>query len=149
MNIYKRIGVGICILFSFNVLAASTSLNEMHSCLALVNFVDSKIATAAYEENDKSAIKKGLLDYSQYLDKDVINPKLLQMYGGNQAQATLMKRLFVRQQVKFTEYLNDRYAERKLKSDYAVAIRKCSVKTRTEGDVAHSLIQAIDIMENR
>jgi len=147
LRIYRSIVI-IAGLTGSLVVTAATSINEIHSCLALTNFVDSKISGASntYSEEEMALIHSGLRRYGNYLDHDVIDPKLLKLYGGNVAQAKLMKKLFSRQQRSFTRYLNDRYSEDKIPTDYVIAIKECSIKTRSQGDVALALKQAIDTM---
>lgn len=128
---------------------AKTSINEIHSCLAMVDFVNAKLESSEsmYSPEDKAVIHKGLSGYARYLENDVIDPKLLNLYGGNAAQAKLMKRLFTRQQKRFIEHLDVRHVEKKFSTDYVIAIRECSVQTRSQGDIALSLRQALLIME--
>ena len=147
LKIYGRIAM-IAGVTGSSVLSAATSINEIHSCLALTNFVDSKISSASntYSEEEIVLIHTGLRRYGDYLDREVIDPKLLQFYGGNESQAKLMKKLFSRQQASFIRYLSDRYSEDKIPTDYVVAIKECSIKTRSQGDVALALKQAIDTM---
>ncbi|MEP3350052.1 MAG: hypothetical protein ABJN96_08885 [Marinomonas sp.] len=149
LNIYKHITLFVIFFFSMTNAMAKTSINEIHSCLALVDFVNSKLESSesTYSPEDKAIIHKGLFGYARYLENDVIDPKLLKLYGGNVAQAKLMKKLFNRQQSRFIEYLDERHAERKFATDYVIAIKECSVKTRSQGDVALYLRQALTTME--
>ncbi|ETX12670.1 hypothetical protein MUS1_01310 [Marinomonas ushuaiensis DSM 15871] len=130
------------------MLASATSINEIHSCLVLTNFVDSKISGASntYSKEEMALIHLGLRRYGNYLDHDVIDPKLLKLYGGNASQAELMKKLFSRQQASFIHYLSDRYSEDKIPTDYAIAIKECSIKTGSQGDTALALKKAINTM---
>lgn len=148
MKKYKKIVLITSLIFSPILMAAPLSINSIHSCVALVDFVNSKVegADKTYSSDEKEVIHKGLSAYSEYLDKDVINPKLLKLYGGNATQANLMKKLFSRQQRTFTQYLDDRYAERKLPTDYAVGIQECAVKTGSQGDAALSLKKTLNTM---
>jgi hypothetical protein len=148
---YKNIVFIISLISSPILMAESLSINSIHSCLALVDFVNSKVkgANDTYSSDEKELIHKGLSGYSEYLDKDVINPKLLKLYGGNASQAKLMKKLFSRQQGTFTQYLDDRYSEKKLLTDYSVGIQECSVKTGSQGDVALALKKAINTMAKK
>lgn len=147
-KIYRNILIIIGLISSSMTMAVTTSINEIHSCLALTNFVNSKISGASntYSTEEMDMIQKGLTSYSRYLDRDVIDPKLLKIYGGKVSQANLMKKLFSRQQASFTRYLSDRYSEDKIPTDYAIAIKECSVKTGSQGDIALALKKAIDTM---
>lgn len=146
MSIYRHALLISCLIATPSIFAA-TSINAIHSCLALVEFVSSKVVNAKiYTDSEKGIIQKGLLEYGNYLDHDIINPKLLKLYGGNEAQANLMKKLFTRQQNSFVKYLDDRYAEPKIPTDYKVAIQECSIKTGTQGDTVLSLKRALDTM---
>jgi hypothetical protein len=146
LNIYKKIIFTGGLLCSMITLAANPSINEIHSCVALVDFVDAKLSRSEdiYSQQDKLVIHKGLSGYARYLDDDVITPKLLNMYGGNAAQAQLMKKLFSRQQARFIKYLDDRHSGQKFATDYAIAIKECTTKAPAQGDVALLLEQAFD-----
>ncbi|MCW8355527.1 hypothetical protein N5P32_06350 [Marinomonas pontica] len=96
------------------LLAANPSINELNSCFALVDFVDSKLDEFAgnYAKEDVLAVHAGLSAYGGFLQNDMIKPKLLNMYGGNEAQAKLMQALFDRQKASFYKTLNGRYTEK-------------------------------------
>jgi len=148
LKIYKNIAFILSFICSPVAVAAGPSINEMNSCLALVEFVDTKLDKFAdqYAANDIAQVHKGLSDYSDFLKHDVITPKLLSMYGGNATQAKLMQRLFDKQKATFFRHLNERYTEKKLFTEYAAAINDCSAKTRLKVEVAKSLRTALDKM---
>lgn len=148
MKKYKKLVLVMSLMGSSVLLAADTSINRIHSCLALTGFVYTKVSSAneTYSTEEIALIRKGLKSYGQYLDRDVIDPKLLKLYGGNASQANLMKKLFSRQQSSFTRHLTERYAESKFRTDYAMAIEECSVKTGSQSDVALALKKAIRVM---
>jgi hypothetical protein len=131
------------------IIAAGPSINEINSCLALVDFVDIKLDESSdqYDAGDMVRIHKGLSAYSEFLQHDIITPKLLSMYGGNSDRAKLMQRLFERQRKSFFRHLNERYTQKKLLTDYASAINDCSGKTRLSVEVAEALKAALDNME--
>lgn len=131
------------------IIAAGPSINEINSCLALVDFVDIKLDESSdqYDAGDMVRIHKGLSAYSEFLQHDIITPKLLSMYGGNADRAKLMQRLFERQRKSFFRHLNERYTQKKLLTDYASAINDCSGKTRLSVEVAEALKAALDNME--
>lgn len=131
------------------IIAAGPAINEINSCLALVDFVDIKLDESSdqYDAGDMVRIHKGLSAYSEFLQHDIITPKLLSMYGGNSDRAELMQRLFERQRKSFFRHLNERYTQKKLLTDYASAINDCSVKTRLSVEVAKALKAALDNME--
>lgn len=128
--------------------AATPSINELNSCLALVEFVDNKIDKFAehYAPADMVIVHNGLSAYKNYLQHDLITPKLLSMYGGNKAQTKLMQRLFDRQKTTFFKHLNERYSERKLFTEYAAAINDCTSNARIRPEVAKPLNIALDKM---
>jgi hypothetical protein len=138
----------ISLLFSPAMFAATPSINELNSCLALVEFVDIKLDNFAehYEADDMAAVHSGLSAYKNYLQNDVITPKLLSMYGGNESQAKLMQTLFDRQKATFFKHLSERYSEKKLFTEYAAAINDCTANTRIKPEVAKSLNTALDKM---
>ena len=106
------------------VIAAGPSINEINSCLALVDFVDIKLDESSdqYDAGDMVRIHKGLFAYREFLQHDIITPKLLSMYGGNADRAKLMQRLFERQRKSFFRHLDERYTQKKLLTDYASVI---------------------------
>lgn len=130
------------------IIAAGPSINEMNSCVALVDFVDTKLDEFAdqYPADEITLVHKGLSGYSDYLKEDVISPKVLQMYGGNATQAALMHRLFDKQKATFFKHLNERYTKKKLFTEYAAAINDCSAKTRLSAGTAKDLNVALDLM---
>jgi len=127
---------------------ATPSINELNSCLALVEFVDTKLNdfAANYAVADMAIVHSGLSAYKHYLQQDVITPKLLSMYGGSKPKAKLMQRLFDRQKATFFKHLTERYSERKLFTEYAAAINSCRANTRIRPEVAKSLNTALDRM---
>lgn len=141
------------LLFIVSVLCSSVSLstagpsiNQLNSCLALVDFVDIKLNshTEHYSAADMARVHKGLALYSKFLQEDVITPKLEGMYGGNKTQARLMQKLFDRQRKTFLHHLNERYTEKKLLTDYAASINQCSSNTRLRPDTAKALNTAMN-----
>ena len=148
MRIHKNLIFIVSLMCPLGVNAANPSINEVNSCLALVDFVDIKLDEFAgqYNAEDIVLVHKGLSAYSDFLQNDVITPKLLSMYGGNDVQAKLMQNLFDRQKKSFFRHLNERYTKKKLFKDYAAAIKDCSGKTRISVDVAEALKAALDNM---
>ncbi|MGO2354204.1 MAG: hypothetical protein ACTH58_05655 [Marinomonas foliarum] len=130
------------------VWAANPSINELNSCVALVEFVDSKLDDYAknYAEEDIRAVHTGLSSYRDYLQEEVITPRILNMYGGNAGQAKLMQTLFDRQKNTFASHLNERYSEKKLFTEYAAAINDCTAYTRIKPEVVKKLNLAITAM---
>ncbi|MEP0073377.1 MAG: hypothetical protein ABJE79_11790 [Marinomonas sp.] len=148
LNIYKHIALFVIFFFSMTNAMAKTSINEIHSCLALVDFVNSKLESSesTYSPEDKAIIHKGLFGYARYLENDVIDPKLLKLYGGNVGQAKLMKKLFNRQQARFIKYLDDRHSNKKFSTDYITAIEECALKTSVRNEVALPLKAALNAL---
>jgi hypothetical protein len=128
--------------------AGNASINELNSCRALVDFVDIKLDEFAvhYAAEDIALVHQGLSAYSEFLQHDVITPKLLNMYGGNVDQAKLMQKLFERQKVTFFRHLNERYSEKKLFTEYAAAINNCTANTRIKPEVAKALNTSLNVM---
>lgn len=148
MKTKKHLMFVISLLCSPAMFAASPSINELNSCLALVEFVDNKLDNFAehHTADDMATVHSGLSAYKNYLQNDVIKPKLLSMYGGNESQAKLMQRLFDRQKATFFKHLSERYSERKLFTEYAAAINDCTANTRIRPEVAKPLNTALDRM---
>jgi hypothetical protein len=146
---YKNLIFIISLMCSPVIIAAGPSINEINSCLALVDFVDIKLDESSdqYDAGDMVLIHKGLSAYSEFLQHDIITPKLLSMYGGNADRAKLMQRLFERQRKSFFRHLDERYTQKKLLTDYASAILDCSGKTRLSVAVAETLKAALDNMK--
>ncbi len=148
MKVYKNLIFAINLLCSPALLAANASINELNSCVALVDFVDAKLDNFAshHAVEDMAVVHSGLSAYKDFLQNDVITPKLLSMYGGNEAQAKLMQKLFDRQRATFFKHLSERYTEKKLFTEYAAAINDCTANTRIRPDVAKPLHTALDKM---
>ncbi|MDE8604794.1 hypothetical protein M3I01_018185 [Marinomonas sp. RSW2] len=100
-----------------------------------------------YDAGDMVLIHKGLSAYSEFLQHDIITPRLLSMYGGNADRAKLMQRLFERQRKSFFRHLDERYTQKKLLTDYASVIHDCSGKTRLSVGVEEALKAALDNMK--
>ena len=147
MSKYLVFMVGLLCSLSF-VWAANPSINKLNTCVALVEFVDSKLDDYAdhYSSEDMAVVHRGLSAYRSFLQDDVVTPKLLSMYGGNAVQAKLMQTLFDRQKKTFASHLNERYTEKKLFTDYAAAINDCTAYTRIKPEVVKSLNTALDRM---
>ncbi len=148
METKKHLMFVISLLCSPAMFAANPSINELNSCLALVEFVDIKLDNFAdhYATEDMAAVHRGLSAYKNYLQNDIITPKLLSMYGGNESQAKLMQTLFDRQKATFFKHLNERYSEKKLFTEYAAAINDCTANTRINPEVVKPLNKALDKM---
>lgn len=148
MKTKKYLFFVISLLCSPAMFAANPSINELNSCLALVEFVDIKLDNFAdhYAAEDMVIVHSGLSAYKNHLQNDVIPPKLLSMYGGNESQAKLMQRLFDRQKETFFKHLSERYSEKKLFTEYAAAINDCTENTRIRPEVAKPLNTALDKM---
>ncbi len=149
MRIYKNLIFIASLMCPLGANAAEPSINEINACLALVDFVDTKLDEFSdqYDVGNMVLIHKGLSAYSEFLQHDIITPKLLSMYGGNADRAKLMQRLFERQRQSFFRHLNERYTQKKLLVDYASAINDCSGKTRLSVEVAETLKAALDNMK--
>ena len=107
MKVYKNLIFAINLLCSPALLAANASINELNSCVALVDFVDAKLDNFAshHAVEDMAVVHSGLSAYKDFLQNDVITPKLLSMYGGNEAQAKLMQKLLIAKERLFLSIL--------------------------------------------
>lgn len=149
MSVLKHLFFLVSLLCSPSwLLAANPSINELNSCFALVDFVDSKLDEFAgnYAKEDVLAVHAGLSAYGGFLQNDMIKPKLLNMYGGNEAQAKLMQALFDRQKASFYKTLNGRYTEKKLFTEYAAGINDCRANVGIPPAIAKTLNTAINTM---
>ncbi|MBR7888225.1 hypothetical protein J9B83_04650 [Marinomonas sp. A79] len=143
---YKKLLIIISLLCTPVLCVAGPSINQLNSCLALVDFVDIKLSEFSdhYSQEDMATVHKGLSMYSQFLQNEVITPKLVSMYGGNETQAKVMQKLFDRQRKTFLLHLNERYTEQKLLTEYAASINQCKSNTRIRPDAAKALNNAMN-----
>lgn len=148
MKTKKHLMLVLSLFLSPELFSANPSINELNSCLALVDFVDTTLDNFSdhYTVDDMAIVHGGLSAYKNHLKNDVITPKLLSMYGGNEMQAKLMQKLFDRQRATFFEHLSERYSEKKLFTEYAAAINDCTANTRIRPEVAKPLNTALDKM---
>ncbi|MCB5162343.1 hypothetical protein [Marinomonas algarum] len=146
---YKRLLLIIGLLCSSVSYSAGSSINELNSCLALVDFVDIKLSEFSpnYDPQDIAVVHKGLFMYSRFLQDEVITPKLVHMYGGNKTQARLMQKLFDRQRKTFLLHLNERYTEQKLFTEYADSINQCQIRNPVRTEATEALGRALDTIK--
>lgn len=122
------------------------SINTMQTCQALLDFLEFKLqdVPAEYPLNKVKKVREGLIQYNEFIQKDIITPKLLQLNPGNKEKANSM-------QIKIDEYkafLFDSYTKRfstpHLVTDFAISVNNCAKEAVPSGEALENLKYAIN-----
>lgn len=141
---YKVLAVIGLLLISTQSIAGP-SINNVQSCQALLDFIETKLATApeAYPISDVELIKKGIGNYNGYLQREIVTPGLVEFNGGDQAKAQAMQEQVNAYKATLVSSLQNRYKEPGLFTDHAFAVNDCVKKATPSGQVLEDLKTAL------
>ena len=127
---------------------ASSLINDMQTCQALLAFMDTKLSAAdtTYAKEDVSKMKKGFAAYDEYIQNEIVTPGLLKFNGGDKIKADAMQRQVDQYKQILTKQLGMRYSQNKLFTDQVVAIDNCMKKAAPSSDGAEVLRVAVETL---
>lgn len=143
----KLILISLLVITSHSSVAAGL-INDMQSCQALINFIDTKldVAPSSYDVSDVKKIKKGLKAYDQYIQREIVSPGLLQFNSGDKTKADQMQKQVNTYKDKLIKQLETRYPANRLFTDQAIAVNNCAKKSVPTGQELEHLKEALNMM---
>lgn len=144
----KKTLIAIFLLLSANSIFAKASINDMQQCQALINFIQNTLQPIPdnYTEVEVSTVLKGLTAYDNYIQKDIINPGLLAFNKNDQAKADAMQKQIDAYKTQVTKAYGQRYPQKKLFTDHAVALNECAKKSAPKGEDLTALKASLEMI---
>lgn len=140
----------ILVLFSMtsSLSIAAGLINEMQSCQGLIAFIDGKLnsAPSKYSEADVVKVRTGLQAYSQYIQREIVTPGLLQAAGGDQIRANEFQKNVDTYKSTIVKKFETQYPQNRLFNDQAIGINNCAKKAVPSGQELEALKLALNIM---
>lgn len=146
---FKKLLLSTCLTFSFTLPAlAAPSINDMQGCQGLLDFVDGKLSSAPskYPVSDVKAIRLGLKQYNNYIQKEIVSPGLIKFNGGDLSKANAMQKQVDAYKLTLVNAYNTRYHQNRLFIDHAVAVNNCAKKAVPSGLALENLKFALQTM---
>ena len=139
----KKIVVLICFTFSVPSLATA-SINDMQSCQALLDFINSQLDGSDYPSTDTEVIRKGLKLYNQHIQEKIVTPGLIQFNSGDTAKADVMQEQVDAYKEVLVNSFKSRFPQKRLYMDQAVALNNCTQKAVPSDESLERLKEAMD-----
>ncbi|MEP2652148.1 MAG: hypothetical protein ABJH06_09135 [Paraglaciecola sp.] len=143
----KLIMTGLLLIVSHSTMAVGM-VNDMQLCQGVIEFVDKKLkaAPAYYDKADVKTVRKGLEAYDQYIQGEIVAPKLLKFNGGDIEKARVMQKQVDAYKMTVVNQLNTRYPQPNLFTDHAISINDCAKKAVPSGKELDKLKDALNTM---
>ena len=127
---------------------SAPSINEMQSCQALLDFVDSKLesAPAKYDAQQVAKVRKGLQGYNQFIQTTIVTPGLLKFNQGDKTKADLMQTQVDAYKKNLVTNFQKRYPQNRLFTDQAIDVNNCAKKAVPSGQALEDLKKSLNIM---
>lgn len=140
--------IGLTLLAVITLPTNAALINDMQSCQGLINFIDKKLDSAPsnYDKDDVKKVRKGLEDYNQYIQQEIVTPGLLKSTGGDKAKASEYQVLVDNYKASLVQQLDARYPQDRLFMDHVVTIDNCAQKAVPSGEELETLKQAMFTM---
>ena len=142
----KLFALSIFACLSINSLSANL-INDMQGCQALIQHVENVLdeAPKTYPKTDVKNVRKGLADYNDYIQDEIVTPGLLKFNGGDKDKAKAMQDQVDAYKTTVVKAYDGKYSG-KLFTDHAVAINECAKKAVPAGDSLDALKTALSTM---
>lgn len=111
-----------------NTAFAEPSLREAQACQGVMLFLDDRLDKAEdiYPARSIKLVRKGLEEYSAYIDNDVM-PALIKQYAqGDSAKQNTLEKQIDAANINIVNQYNQRYQDNRLYTDFAMAINECA-----------------------
>lgn len=124
---------------------AGKMINEMQSCQGLLDFVSTRLDSAAakYTPADVRAVRLGLEQYDDYIQSEIVTPGLIKFNKGDSVKATAMQKQVDVYKTTIVASLSARGPENRLYTDQAIAINDCAMKAVPSGRALENLKMAL------
>ncbi len=131
---------------SFSTLSANL-INDMQGCQALIEHVDSLLddAPKTYPKSDVKNVRKGLADYNEYIQDEIVTPGLLKFNAGDKDKAKAMQAQVDDYKATVVKAYDGRYKS-KLYTDHSISLNECAKKAVPAGDSLEALKIALTTM---
>lgn len=125
---------------------ASTLLNSMQGCQAVIAFINDKLdnAPAAYAVADVSVIKQGLNSYDAFIQSNVMDPGLLKFNNGDKQKAQAMQLQVDEYKKQIQGTYAKSYQHNRMLTDYAMTMNNCAKKAAPKGDELDALKKSLE-----
>lgn len=129
-------------------LSSAALINDMQSCQGLLDFIDQKLDNAPdkYETADVTTVRKGLAQYNDYIQSEIVTPGLLSFNGGDAKKAEQMQGQVDAYKVTLVNGYQARYPQNRLFSDHAISVNNCAQKAVPAGEALENLKAALNTM---
>ena len=126
---------------------AKPSINDVQGCQAVLDFVDTRLATVKkYDEADVKIARNALSAYNTFLQSEHIEPGLLAFTGGDKAKAEGFQTQIDAYKSGLVQAMDKRYAEPRIYTDQAVAIDGCYSKAPMDDASTPMMKEALETL---
>lgn len=123
--------------------SAEKLIGDMQTCQGLLDFLDKKLASSkTYSKSDVEKARKGLNAYNEYIQNNLISPRLAKM--GEQGSA-IQKQVIEYRQAVASQY-QKRFAADKIVFDNLMALDNCTKKLMPTGKTLDELKASLKVM---
>ena len=128
--------------------ALSALINEMQACQGLLIYIDNKLNTAPpeYPSDKVMKVRKGLKQYNEYSQDQIVAPGLLQFNAGDAAKAKAMQLQVDTYKTSILKGMQARDSSSKITSNHAISINNCAKKAVPSGQALENLKFAINTL---
>lgn len=144
----KKIVIIGCLLVVSKSLMATSLINDMQACQALIEFVDNKLNAAplVYDKEEVENVRKGLKSYNQFIQREIVSPGLLKFNGGDKEKAHQMQKQIDIYKNSLIKQLEMRYPQKRLLMDQVIAMNNCTKKSVPSNKALETLKESLNTM---
>ncbi len=139
--------VGLLVTVSQSSMAVGL-VNDMQLCQGVIEFVDNKLKKAPryYDKADVKTVRQGLEAYNQYIQREIVAPRLLKFNGGDAEKTKQMQKQVDAYKSTVVNQLQSRYPQENLLTDHAISVNDCAKKAVPSGEDLDRLKDAVNTM---
>ncbi len=139
--------VGLLVTVSQSSMAVGL-VNDMQLCQGVIEFVDNKLKKAPgyYDKADVKTVRQGLEAYNQYIQREIVAPRLLKFNGGDAEKTKQMQKQVDAYKSTVVNQLQSRYPQENLLTDHAISVNDCAKKAVPSGKDLDRLKDAVNTM---
>ena len=133
-------------LIASQQMASAALINDMQGCQGLIKFLEKKLdnAPSKYPSKDVKSVQKGIGQYNDYIQEQIVSPGLLKFNGGDEGKAKAMQKQVDDYTDNVAKSYVKRYPQNQLFYDHAIALNNCAKKAVPSGQKLENLKLALN-----
>lgn len=128
--------IAVIALLNTSTVKAQRLINDMQTCQGLINFLEVKLKNSddKYNSEDIKIVLNGLDIYDNYIQKEIITPRLLKFNQNDKKKADTMQKQVDTYKESIVKAYQKRFPQNQLYMDFAVSLNNCTQKAVPSGD---------------